>query len=160
MSALRIRYETMQVKAHYESHKLLPEEALHLVVLTQIAFDDWAKRYPKDSWLPSTGYAMAKLYAELPGSDARDRARTLFTFVKSIAPQTSYGKRSVAALHQGLAIRPDPQWAATMRAERATPTPSPVPSPAPSASTSPAASASPSPSPTASPSGRPSTRPE
>ena len=30
MSALRIRYETMQLRKRYETHELLPEQAEHL----------------------------------------------------------------------------------------------------------------------------------
>ena len=78
MSALRIRYETMQLKHRYETHELLPDQALHLLLLTEDAFHDWARRYPKDAWLPSTGYALAQLYAELPGSVPRDRSVALF----------------------------------------------------------------------------------
>ena len=48
MSALRIRYETMQLKKRFENHDLLPDQTLHLVLFTQDAFDEWARLYPKD----------------------------------------------------------------------------------------------------------------
>jgi hypothetical protein len=124
MSALRIRYETMQLKARYEKHELLPEQTEHLLDLTYDAFEAWAREYPKDSWLPSTGYALARLYAELPGVAARDRAITLFAYVNLHFPSTSYAVASRAQLHRGITVKPDPQWAKSMRA--ATPEPSPV----------------------------------
>ena len=144
VSALRVRYEIMQLRPRYETHKLLPEEAAHLLVLDENAFYAWAAACPKDSWLASTGYMLAQLFAELPGSDARDRAVRAFTYVKTHFPTTSYGKESVAALHKGVAVKPDPAWAVALRAERATPPPTatPAPSPAPSSGTSPAPSAS------------------
>ena len=156
VSALRIRYEIMQLRPRYETHKLLPEEAAHLLVLDENAFYAWSSAYPKDAWLASTGYMMAQLFAELPGTDARDRAVRAYTYVKTHFPTTSYGKESAAALHKGVAVRPDPAWAVAMRAERATPPPTatPAPSETPSAAPSspaPASPASASPSPSASP---------
>ena len=146
MSALRIRYETMQLKKRYETHQLLPEQAEHLLLLTQDAFDQWARAYPKDPWLASTGYAIAALFGELPGATARDHAVALYGYVKTSFPTSSYATSSRTALHHGVAVKPDPAWAIAMR------TPSPSPSPAVSPSSSPGASpsspaASPSPSP-------------
>jgi hypothetical protein len=140
MSALRIRYETMQLKKRYETHQLLPDQTLHLLLLTEDAYRDWAQHYPTDSWLPSTGYAMALLYAELPGTQARDHAVALLSYVKSQFPKTGYAAKSRAALHEGISVKPEPAWAAQ------TPHPSPSPSPTPSGR------ASPLPSPVASPS--------
>jgi hypothetical protein len=140
MSALRIRYEIVSIRDRYETHKILPEEALHLALLTEDAFDDWSHQYPKDTWLASTAYLFAKLYAELPGTTARDRAVALYTYVKSHWANTHYASESRDALHRGVAVRPNPAWAA----------PSPSPSPAVSGSAAPSGSpsASPSPSPT------------
>lgn len=153
MSALRIRYEIMQVRARYESHKLLPEEAEHLLDLDADAFYAWAKAYPHDTWLASSGYLLAGLYAELPGNAARASANQAYKFVAAGFRSTSYGQKSVAVLHRGgVPLRPDPAWAQGMRAARVTPSPSPAPSTAPSASANPASSAAPSPSPSPSPS--------
>ena len=116
MSALRVRYETMQLKKRYETHQLLPEQTEHLLLLTQDSFDQWAARYPRDSWLASTGFLIATLYAELPGTDAREHAITLYVFVKSHFPHSSYATSSRAALHHGVATKADPAWAKEMRA--------------------------------------------
>lgn len=142
MSTLRIRYETMQLKKRYETHELLPDQTLHLLLLTENAYTDWARRYPKDSWLSSTGYAMALLYAELPGTQARDRAVALFTYVKSRFPKTPDAGKSRDALHRGISVKPEPAWAVQ------SPSPSPLPSAAPSAAGSPLPSPVASPSPT------------
>jgi hypothetical protein len=135
MSALRIRYETMQLKRRYETHELLPDQTLHFLLLTEDAFRDWARNYPKDPWLASTGYAMAQLYGELPGTLARDRAVSLFVYVKSSFPKTSYARESRDQLHRGVAVKPVPAWA------QVTPSlaPASVPSPAGSAVPSPSA---------------------
>lgn len=138
MSALRVRYETMQLKKRYETHQLLPDQTLHLLLLTEDAFHDWARRYPADPWIPSTAYAMAQLYEELPGATARDRALGLLAYVKSNFPKTFYGRESRDQLHRGIAVKPQPAWAqASPPAATATPAPasaaprvaSPLPSP-------------------------------
>jgi hypothetical protein len=111
MSALRIRYETMQLKKRYEIHELLPDQAEHLLLLTEDAFLDWVRLYPKDPWLPSTAYNMAQLYEELPGTLARDHAVALLVFVKSHFPSTPYARQSRDQLHRGIRTRPVPVWA-------------------------------------------------
>jgi hypothetical protein len=69
---------------------------------------------------------MALLYTELPGTQARDSAVTLLTFVRSRFPKTSYAAQSRDALHRGIPVKPEPAWAGQ------TPTPSVSPSPTPS----------------------------
>jgi hypothetical protein len=154
MSALRVRYETMQLKKRYETHQLLPEQAEHLLLLTQNSFDQWAVRYPQDPWLASTGFLIAALYAELPGTAAREHAVTLYVLVKSHFPNSSYAASSRAALHRGVPTKTDPPWAKEMR--EASPSASPAVSPSASPAVSPRASpvaapAAPSVSPSASP---------
>ncbi len=158
MSALRIRYEILQLRPRYETHKLLPEEAEHLALLDGDAFYAWAASYPHDAWLASTGYMLAEFYEELPGSDAHNQAVRALSYVKVHFPKTTYAKEAVASLHNGIPTRPDPAWAIAMRAARATPTPSPttLSSARPSATPS-SASAEPAPS-RAAPSPSPRTR--
>ncbi len=128
MSTLRIRYEIMQLKQRYETHQLLPDQAEHLLLLTEDAFDEWARLYPTDPWLPSTGYDMALLYEELPGTVARDHAVALLVYVKTHFPKTSYARESRDQLHRGVPTKPRPSWAVT-----------PSPAPTAAASTTPAA---------------------
>jgi hypothetical protein len=131
MSALRIRYETMQLRKRYESRQLFPDQAQHLLDLTADAFYAWAKAYPHDSWIPSTGVLLAETYAELPGGIARSRAVALLVYVKSHFPSTSYAVQSRAILHRGLPVRRTPAWSIR------TPSPSATPSPLPSATSTP-----------------------
>ncbi|MGA9018900.1 MAG: hypothetical protein WB438_08220 [Candidatus Cybelea sp.] len=138
MSALRVRYETMQLKKRYETHQLLPEQAQHLLLLTEDSFDQWAARYPDDPWLASTGLLIAALYAELPGDVAREHAVKLYVYVKVHFPHSRYAAESRASLHHSVSTKADPPWAKAMRAV--------APSAAPSAPPSPS-SVSPSPSP-------------
>jgi hypothetical protein len=146
MSALRIRYEILQLRPRYETHKLLPEEAEHLAVLDEDAFYSWAKSYPHDVWLASTAYLLAQFYEELPGSGARIRAVRALSYVTSRFPRTTYAKAAAVALHRGIPIRPDPSWAIERRAARASPTPSPSARPSPYPSSAPSPSPSPNPS--------------
>jgi len=134
MSALRIRYETMQLRKRYETHQLLPQDAEHLLLLTEDAYLQWARRYPNDAWLPSTGFGIAGLYEELPGATARAHAIALLTYIASHFPKSSYAYRSRAQLHRGVSTKPFPAWA------RPTPTPTPALPPLPSPVTSPSPS--------------------
>lgn len=153
MSALRIRYEIAQLKSRYDNHKLLPEDAKHLAMFAADAYYQWASRYPADGWLASTGYNLAKLYADLPGADALQQAERAASFVRDRFKNTRYARLS-AALRTHLSLRPDPLWAAALRIRLH---PSPSPSPARTASPQPSSSAStlPVPTPSPSPSGRP-----
>ncbi len=60
MSALRIRYEIAQLKNDYEFHRRGPQDVEHLAIFAEESYYDWAAAYPKDGWLASTGYNLAK----------------------------------------------------------------------------------------------------
>jgi hypothetical protein len=134
MSALRIRYEIAQLKTEYEYHRRMPDDVLHLLTFTEDAYYQWAAAYPKDGWLPSTGYNLAKLFEELPGYGARDSAVRALQFVRTHFKNTRYSKASVADLQRGVPTKPEPAWAV-----RATPAPSSSPTPSPSPSPTPLA---------------------
>ena len=159
MSSLRIRDETFSIRKRYEGHRLLPEEAVHLALLTENAFDDWDRRYPHDDWLASSAYNLAKLYEELPGITAQQHAEHLLRLIDDTFGKTRYGHLSRLDLERGISLRPDPAWAAALRATRSI-TPSPSPTAAPSTLPSPTGSASPRTSPSASPSASPSSTPK
>jgi hypothetical protein len=136
MSALRIRYEITQLKTDYEYHRRMPDDVLHVLSYTEDAYYQWAAAYPKDSWLPSTGYNLAKLFEELPGFSARDGAVRALQFVRTHFKNTRYSKASVADLKRGVPVRPEPAWAirpaptaSSSAMPPATPSASPVPSP-------------------------------
>jgi hypothetical protein len=131
MSALRVRYEIQELKRDYEYHRRRPDDVLHFLGYTEESYYEWAAAYPRDGWLPSTGYNLAKLLEELPGYDARDRAVRALQFVRAHFKNTRYSKLSVAELRRGVAAKPEPAWAA-----RATPSPSPTPMATPSAAPS------------------------
>jgi len=121
MSGLRIRYETAQIERRYWAHELFPDQALHLLLLTEDAYRQWASAYPQDPWLASTGYNMAQVYEQLPGTTARDHATALLVYVNEHFPKTPYAQKSRDQLHRGIAVRPVPAWAI---APAATPSPS------------------------------------
>lgn len=134
MSALRIRYDIAQLKTDYEYHRRKPDDVVHLLGYTEDAYYQWAAAYPKDAWLASTGYNLAKLFEELPGNGARDSAVRALQFVRTHFKNTRYSKESVADLRRGVPVRPEPAWAVRASATPAaspTPSSSPAPSPTP-----------------------------
>lgn len=129
MSALRIRFEITQLKIDYEYHKRTPDDVLHLLYFTEDAYYKWAAAYPKDSWLASTGYNLAKLFEELPGSGARDSAVRALAFVRTHCKNTRYSKESVADLQRGVPVKPEPAWAAAVATPSGSPSPAPTATP-------------------------------
>jgi len=75
------------------------------------AYYDWAHRFPKDRWVPRTGWELATLYEELPGAVARDHAVALLSFVRDHYGDSSFGSASVKELARGIGVRPWPRWA-------------------------------------------------
>lgn len=127
MSTLRIRYETLQIEKRYWAHQLLPNQALHLLLLTEDAFKQWAGAYPHDPWLASTGYNMAQVYEQLPRTTARTHAVALLSYVKSHFAETSFARESRDQLHRGVRVRPEAAWTAAPSPATLSPTPSPTP---------------------------------
>jgi len=138
MSALRVRYEIAQLKNDYEFHRRRPEDVEHVAVFAEEAYYDWAAQYPRDTWLPSTGYNLAKLFEDLPGEDARDRALRSLQFVRSHFKNSKYAKLSAADVTRGVPLRPEPGWAASPSPTALlTPAPSAAPTPSPATTASP-----------------------
>jgi hypothetical protein len=145
MSALRVRYEITQLKTNYEYHRRTPDDVLHLLTYTEDAYYQWAAAYPKDTWLASTGYNLAKLFEELPGYAARDGALRALQFVRIHFKNTRYSKASVDDLRRGVPVKAEPAWAmpatpapSSTVMPSATPSTTPVPSPAPTPTARPA----------------------
>jgi hypothetical protein len=99
------------LKTDYEYHRRKPDDVLHMLAFTEDAYYQWAAQYPKDGWLASTGYNLAKLLEELPGYGARDGAVRALQFVRTHFKNTKYSKASVADLQRGVPVKPVPAWA-------------------------------------------------
>lgn len=59
-----------------------------MLALTQDAFEDWARKYPRDSWIPERAYKLSHLFWKMHRADAdrmagRDRSLLFRLFPRS-----------------------------------------------------------------------------
>ena len=137
MSALRIRYETMQLKkAVLKPTSCCPSRPSICCSSPRTrSASGLGPIQGIPGWRPP-GTRSGTLFGELPGATARDHAVALYVYVKRASPVPLYATSSRTALHHGVPVKPDPAWAIAMRV------PSPSPSPAATHAPSPAAHSS------------------
>jgi hypothetical protein len=111
LSVLVIRHQIFTLKDDLHHARRRPDAIESTADSLVDAFDDWAARFPKDAWLPRTGWELATLYEELPGTAARDRAISLLTDVDGRYAETPFGASSAKDLARGVGVRPWPRWA-------------------------------------------------
>lgn len=159
ISVIAIRHQIFSLKDDLHHGRKRPDYIEHGADTLDEAFTDWARRFPRDAWLPRTGWELATLYEELPGGDARARAVSLLGFVKSHYGGSVFAQDSAKDLARGVGVRAWPKWAGRPPSTPAPPaTATSIPTPArtaPTQTATPAQTAAPSPtgSPVAQPSG-------
>jgi hypothetical protein len=60
--------------------------------LTEDAIRDWQKKYPHDSWLPGTYYALSHMYTKVANDEGRKRAKRSMAYLVSHFPKTKFAK--------------------------------------------------------------------
>ncbi len=111
LSVVRMHHQVFALKDDLHRRRQRISAISHEADSIGEAFFDWAHRFPKDRWVPRTGWELATLYEELPGKDAREQAVTLLTFVRDRYAKTSLGSASSKELARGIGVRPWPRWA-------------------------------------------------
>jgi hypothetical protein len=111
VSILELRHRTLALKDDLHKQRHRPSDIFHDASALTDAFFDWSTRFPKDPWLPRTGWELATLYEELPGSDARDSALQLLHFIADHFPSSPFAQQSQHDLARGVGVRPWPRWA-------------------------------------------------
>ena len=147
MSGLGIRYSIQHLRVGAYHHDLAPRDLLNKTLLTDDAFFSRNHKYPHDSWLAQTGWALAELYALIPGPNAHTHRLVVLRYLAQGFPKTKYAHNARILRAKALPAQPA-AW--TMPTPVPPPTPTPLPSAAPAES--PLPSESPSPSESASPS--------
>ena len=111
LSVLVIRHEALALKDALHHQRRQPDQIAHDADGVFDAFMDWTKRFPRDPWQARTGWEIATLYEELPGTGARDRAVSLLQFIRDHYGGTSFAADSIKDLQRGIGVRPWPQSA-------------------------------------------------
>ncbi len=90
--------------------------------LTEDAIRDWQHKYPCDSWLPGTLYALERFYGKIHTEDGVRRVHATFAWLRHDYPRSSFVQ--IAKREDGQATATPPATAAIVPA--AAPTPGPA----------------------------------
>lgn len=111
ISVLELRHRALALKDDLHKQRHRPNDISHDASALTDAFFDWSTHFPKDPWLPRTGWELATLYEELPGADARDSALQLLNYIPQHFPSSPFAQQSKSDLARGVGVRPWPRWA-------------------------------------------------
>src|SRR5579883_867226 len=140
LSPLGIRHEVLTLKDDLHHAREHPDAIEHKAELVEDAVDDWAERYPNDTWIASAAWQLGTLFEELPGKDAREHAIVVLELVRDKFAASPFAATAKRDLDRGIGIRPWPRWAGPepgVQLARATPAPSSAPAAAHSPATRP-----------------------
>ncbi len=107
MSILGIRNTIKDLGIKIDTYPDKAESIFGTADLTEDAIRDWQQKYPKDSWLPGTYYALSHMYTKVPTDEARKRAKRAMATLVAKFPQSKFGrdgKRELASNAVGAPI--------------------------------------------------------
>ena len=106
MSILGIRnvIKDQGLKVDYSPEKA--ESTLGAIALTEDAIHDWQHKYPCDSWLPGSIYALEHFYTKIHTADGVKHVHATFAWLRHDYPKSRYVQ--VAMREDGAASLPSP----------------------------------------------------
>ena len=111
ISILELRHKALALKDDLHKRRRKPDDVQHSADALTDAFYDWSHRFPRDAWIPRTGWELATLYEELPGTAARFTAVALLNALVMQYPDSKFAQNSRNDLARGIGVRPWPAWA-------------------------------------------------
>ena len=111
LSPLGIRHEVLSLKDDLHHAREHPDAIEHKAELVEDAVDDWAERYPNDTWIASAAWQLGTLFEELPGKDAHEHAIVVLELVRDKFAASAFAANAKRDLDRGIGIRPWPRWA-------------------------------------------------
>lgn len=126
MSILGIRNTIHDIGANIDIDPSRAPGLMNKADFAEDAIRDWEKRYPADTWLPKSVFALERVYAKIDSDDGRRRSMLAMIWLVHDFPESWYGKvgrRELAEHRVGHPI--DAPASAT---PAATPEPNPSPS--------------------------------
>ena len=100
MSILGIRNQIKDLGSRADSHPEIAESIFGAANFTEDAVKDWERKYPRDSWLPKTVFALERMYCKVPTDLGRERAKRAMAWLIAKYPRTSFaaiGRTEIAA---------------------------------------------------------------
>ncbi len=125
LSVLGIRNTIKDVGLNVDIDQTRWTQLASKAAFAEDAVRDWEKKYPQDTWLAKTVFALERMYAKLDSDEGRKRSLGTMKWLVHDFPKTWYGKTGKKELALGKVGRPLVAAAA------------PSPSPAPDASAAP-----------------------
>jgi len=98
---------------------------LGAIALTEDAIRDWEHKYPCDSWLPGTLYALQHFYGKIHTDDGVKHVHATFAWLRKSFPHSSFVRIAVRENGQATSAPPAPE--PVPGAAVASPLPSAVP---------------------------------
>ena len=111
LSVLGIRNTIKDVGANLEIDQTRWEQLASKAAFAEDAMHDWEKKYPQDTWLAKTVFALERMYAKLDSDDGRKRSIAAMHWLVHDFPRSWYGKTGKKELALGKVGRP-PETAA------------------------------------------------
>ena len=106
MSVLGIRNTIKDVGANIEIDQTRWAQQASKALFAEDATRDWERKYPKDTWLAKTVFALERMYAKLDTDEGRKRSLATMHWLVHDFPTTWYGKTGKRELAQGKVGRP------------------------------------------------------
>jgi hypothetical protein len=94
------------LKVDYDPQKA--PSTLNAIALTEDAIHDWERKYPCDSWLPGTVYALQHFYAKLHTDDGVKRVHATFAWLRKSYPKSKFVQVAQREDGEATAIPPGP----------------------------------------------------
>ena len=101
MSVLGIRNTIKDVGANLDIDQTRWTQLASKAAFAEDAMRDWEKKYPQDTWLAKTVFALERMYAKLDNDDGRKRSLATMTWLIHDFPKTWYGRTGRTELAQG-----------------------------------------------------------
>ncbi len=101
MSVLGIRNTIKDVGANIEIDQTRWTQQASKAAFAEDAIRDWEKKYPQDTWLAKTVFALERMYAKLDSGEGRRRSLASMTWLVHDFPKSWYGKAGKREIAQG-----------------------------------------------------------
>jgi len=92
MSILGIRNTIKDIGANIDVDATRAPGLMSKADFAEDSIHDWERRYPTDTWLPKTIFALERMYAKIDSDDGRRRAMVAMRWLVHDYPATWYGR--------------------------------------------------------------------
>ena len=106
MSVLGIRNTIKDVGANLDIDQTRWTQLASKAAFAEDAIRDWEKKYPRDTWLAKSVFALERMYAKLDNDDGRKRSLAAMNWLVHDFPKSWYGRTGRKELAQGKVGRP------------------------------------------------------